>query len=34
MILIKKVADMLDMHDGGQLSYWKVGNDIVIRKVK
>ena len=32
--LIKKVADMLDMHDGDMLSYWEIGNEIVIRKVK
>ena len=32
--LIKKVADKLDMHDGDMLSYWEIGNEIVIRKVK
>ncbi len=32
--LLKKVADMLDMHDGDLLAYWKIGNDVVIRKVK
>lgn len=32
--LIKKVADMLDMHDGDMISYWQIGNEIVIRKVK
>lgn len=32
--LIKKVADMLEMKDGDHLSYWKIGNEIVIRKVK
>lgn len=32
--LLKKVADMLDMHDGDMLAYWKIGNDVVIRKVK
>ena len=32
--LIKKVADKLDMHDGDMLSYWEIGNEVVIRKVK
>ena len=32
--LIKKVADKLDMHDGDMLSYWEIGDEIVIRKVK
>lgn len=32
--LIKKVADMLDMKDGDHISYWKIGNEVVIRKVK
>ncbi len=32
--LIKKVADMLEMKDGDRLSYWKIGDEIVIRKVK
>jgi len=31
--LIKKVAVMLDMKDGDFLSYWKIGDEIVIRKV-
>lgn len=30
--LIKKVADYLDMKDGDIVSYWKIGNDIVIKK--
>ena len=32
--LIKKVADKLDMHDGDMLSYWEIGDEVVIRKVK
>lgn len=32
--LIKKVAEKLDMHDGDMLSYWEIGDEIVIRKVK
>ena len=30
--LIKKVAEMLDMHDGDILTYWEIGHEVVIRK--
>ncbi len=30
--LIKKVADILDMHDGDVLTYWEIGQEVVIRK--
>ena len=32
--LIKAVADKLEMRDGDILTYWEIGNDIVIRKEK
>lgn len=30
--LIKKVADMLDMSDGDRIDYFRIGDEIVIRK--